>query len=61
VSRDGSLFDKRPRTIEIRHVNRDALVSAATSLCRRLSIPCLVFRDLSPKTLEFYLFRLVER
>ncbi len=60
-SRDGSLLDRRSRTIEIRKVEHDTLVSAETSLCRRLSIPCLLFRDLSPKTPEFYLVGLVER
>ncbi len=61
MPKDGYFFDKRSRTIEMRQVNHDALVSAATSLYRRLSIPCLLFRDLSPKTPEFYLVRLVER
>jgi len=61
VPKNGYFFDRRSRTIEIRKVNHDALVSAATSLCRRLSIPCLLFRDLSPKMPEFYLVGLVER
>ena len=66
VSGDGSLLDRRSR------IDRDTqaryarwsmltLVSAETSLCRRLSIPCLLFRDLSPKMPEFYLVGLVER
>jgi hypothetical protein len=37
----------------------NALSQAATTLCRRLSIPRLLFRDFSPKTREFYLVRLV--
>ncbi len=40
-------------------MNHDALVQVATSLCRKLSIPCLLFEDYSPKTREFYLVRLM--
>jgi hypothetical protein len=60
VSRDGCVFNPRSRTIEIPGVDHDALVQVATSLCRQLSISCLLFEDYSPRTWEFYLVRLTK-
>ncbi|HUA36265.1 MAG TPA: hypothetical protein VMA09_21840 [Candidatus Binataceae bacterium] len=60
ITKNGCVFDQHSRTIEVRKLNHDAMVQAATSLCRRLSIPCLLFKDYSPKTREFYLVRLLE-
>jgi hypothetical protein len=60
VPRDGCLFDSHSRTIELVNADHETLVRAATSLCREIEIPCLLFRDFSPKTAEFYLVRRVD-
>jgi hypothetical protein len=59
LQKNGCVFDLRSRTIEIAGVSHDALVQATTSLCRELSIYCLLFEDYSPRTREFYVVRLL--
>jgi len=59
ISKHGCFFDQRSRTIELPGLEHDALVLAASSLCRSLSIRCL-FQDYSAKTREFYIVRVVE-